>query len=1138
MAVDIASGVVRLEITDFSVPGKVDLIWDRSYSTANLGRPHSGLGSGWTNRYFSSLLHRREGYEFVTPEGTTEFFPDHDQSLSSGNTIRNLGAFLEIFRENHQTVVRRWNVESGDVVRYCFDTSALAITSKLVSIENVSGQGVDLDWNTDGRLTAITQRGDQRSLRISYNSHGLIDQVAFVGASDFLHVVNQYAYDNLGRLIESTNRTEHSDRYDYDDLGRLTREYIKDGAVFDYKYDSQGRCIRRSGLNGYDEKTLTYLDASRVTKVVDSGGNEYVYQHLPTGQCILEVDPLGGQRTTEYDEQGRIVAKTDANGAKNLCTFDEMGNRNSATDAMGNTTSFVFNQDHLPIKMTDALGQEWTRDYDKLGRLISATDPLGNTSVLRYDANGDITQLEGTASDMRRFSYTRSFLSSSTDWLSNVTRFEYDDFGNIIKREGPKGDVTTVEYDESNSPTRIVLPDGTSLRAIYDSIGNLLSVTNELGHVTKFRYGPCRRMLEKTDPLGRVVRYLWGNEPDALEQVVNEAGETYRFIRDEAGRVRSESSFDGAERHFSYCGEGNVIKFTNANGESVSIKRDPLSRITRQQTSDGEVAEFTYDALGNIVTAETNGWMVTFKRDGLGRVLQETQGKHWVKNTYGVTGSLLSTSTSLEHTIDFENDANGLLAALSTLGQTTSFTRNADGQESTRQISSNTVLEHDYDLTGRLIEQRVGPGRTVQNALSIVPKERAVVRRQYSYSRIGLLASIKDDSWGNVDFAYDPAEQLLEVLRQKGASENFAYDATGNLVQMRGDGKDETLVYGPGNRLEQHGNTRFVYDLEGRRIQRIDNADSDDPQVWKYEWNALDQLKSVQRPDDQVWEYRYDALSRRVEKSNGRSTRQYVWSEDVIIHELTDNKTLSTWIFDGDSFAPLATIQNSRMYSVVTDQLGTPRELIDQYGTVAWSMTMNAWGSASQISTTENFNVECSIRFQGQWYDSETELHYNRYRYLDPHRGQFISADPIGLAGGTNLQRYAPNPINWVDPLGLNPVCRMTGTRVTNATDLPIVRPGTPAWNRAVSAVRAGGRGDIRVANRQDAAALLQQARGNMDRRKNYTPDSYAKGYEVHHAQSPVSRGRETAVGNDLAHVKWKDNSDKSGGHIFFGDPW
>jgi len=59
------------------------------------------------------------------------------------------------------------------------------------------------------------------------------------------------------------------------------------------------------------------------------------------------------------------------------------------------------------------------------------------------------------------------------------------------------------------------------------------------------------------------------------------------------------------------------------------------------------------------------------------------------------------------------------------------------------------------------------------------------------------------------------------------------------------------------------------------------------------------------------------------------------------------------------------------------------------------------------------------LRYQGQYFDAETGLHYNRFRYYDPDAGRFISQDPIGLAGGINLYQYAPNPLVWVDPLGL-----------------------------------------------------------------------------------------------------------------------
>ncbi|MBD9417585.1 RHS domain-containing protein, partial [Pseudomonas sp. PDM16] len=92
-----------------------------------------------------------------------------------------------------------------------------------------------------------------------------------------------------------------------------------------------------------------------------------------------------------------------------------------------------------------------------------------------------------------------------------------------------------------------------------------------------------------------------------------------------------------------------------------------------------------------------------------------------------------------------------------------------------------------------------------------------------------------------------------------------------------------------------------------------------------------------------------------------------------------------------------------------TDHLGTPRELTDKDGHIVWSATYKAWGNTAKIEQPgrlitgtqgsaqiqrweEQENpVEQRLRFQGQYYDQETGLHYNRFRYYDPDIGRFIS---------------------------------------------------------------------------------------------------------------------------------------------------
>ena len=103
------------------------------------------------------------------------------------------------------------------------------------------------------------------------------------------------------------------------------------------------------------------------------------------------------------------------------------------------------------------------------------------------------------------------------------------------------------------------------------------------------------------------------------------------------------------------------------------------------------------------------------------------------------------------------------------------------------------------------------------------------------------------------------------------------------------------------------------------------------------------------------------------------------------------------------------------MYYFHTDQIGTPLEMTDAEGQIVWQAKYRAWGAIDAMVVNE---VEQNLRFQGQYFDDETGLHYNTFRYYDPEVGRFTTQDPIGLLGGENLYQYAPSPVGWVDPWG------------------------------------------------------------------------------------------------------------------------
>ncbi|MFC6337891.1 RHS repeat-associated core domain-containing protein [Pseudomonas karstica] len=113
-----------------------------------------------------------------------------------------------------------------------------------------------------------------------------------------------------------------------------------------------------------------------------------------------------------------------------------------------------------------------------------------------------------------------------------------------------------------------------------------------------------------------------------------------------------------------------------------------------------------------------------------------------------------------------------------------------------------------------------------------------------------------------------------------------------------------------------------------------------------------------------------------------------------------------------------------------------------------WSAHYRAYG---QITRLDVNTVTNPLRFQGQYFDQESGLHYNRHRYYNPDNGRYLTPDPVKLAGGLNGYQYVPNPTGWVDPLGLNTCpggdgCKpaTTGNNPVEKTRVEIKEPSAP----------------------------------------------------------------------------------------------
>ncbi|MFY0582717.1 RHS repeat domain-containing protein [Cystobacter fuscus] len=252
-------------------------------------------------------------------------------------------------------------------------------------------------------------------------------------------------------------------------------------------------------------------------------------------------------------------------------------------------------------------------------------------------------------------------------------------------------------------------------------------------------------------------------------------------------------------------------------------------------------------------------------------------------------------------------------------------------------------------------------------------------------------------------------------------------DAVGNLYRQPGR---EDRRYSPGGRLREAGGIHYTHDADGNLTEKHT------PQgTWRYDWNGAGLLREVQRPDGQRVRMDYDALARRTRKvvlgaeakdlsAPVREVR-FVWDGHVPLHEVASTERVSTWLFEPESFSPLAKEDATGRYAVVTDHLGTPTEMYDELGQLARRMQLDSFG----LGKTDVAVQHCPWRWPGQYEDQETGLLYNRFRYYDAYAGRYISQDPLGLEAGPSLYGYPEDPLSATDPLGLRKSCGLRDSR-------------------------------------------------------------------------------------------------------------
>ncbi|MED8891458.1 RHS repeat-associated core domain-containing protein [Escherichia marmotae] len=1035
--VDVTTGQkILLPETDFTLPGRLPVTCSRFY--ASHLETEGLLGKGWrlnweitlrTDEKYITLIggQGRElsypkdmltpGHQIFDPEEQFYLSRLHDGRYVLHYTDRSYYIFDEfddhgvaplLFMETPYRQRIAFGRENGRLVRVASSSGHHLLLhrtmtpagERLSHIELVKGGRpgnlVEYRYDNNGQLTGVVNRAGV--------------------------AVRQFAYEN-GLMAEHRNATGFTCTYRWEEIEgvpRVVEHSTSDGEDYRFRYDFAAGQTVVTGRPGhkwqwwFDEQT--YVTAHRT-----AGGRMYRFtyneNHFP-----VAVELPGERRVTlEYDTLSRVVKETDPAGRVTQTqwngSFDEITRRALDDDHVWKAG---YNEHGQVIQETDPEGRVTRYGYDEQGLAVSRTDARGGLVALVHDARGQLVRY--------------------TDCSGRATGYEYDEDGNLTAVTDAEGKTVHISYNRLGQPETVSHPGKQQDRYTWNALGLLSSHRRLTGSIQSWQYTPRGLLTLHTDEEIRETRWHYTAE-GWIASLSNGNGALYRFSHDADGRLTGEQRPDGLIRMFALNAGGYPViiqtQGTEGGVRNEKQQRDVLGRLLRSDTQHS-TRTFSYNRLDQITEVtltpteegerlhhmqadrvrfayDRSGWLtaehsvhgsIKYRRDALGNPTDITlpDGQHLSHLYYG-SGHLLQTALDGITVSEYERDSLHR-QVMRTQGALTTFSG--------------------YNADNRLSWQRSLPGgsRSSQQAGNPPTQSDSVTGRDYIWNADGEVSGINDKLRGCLVFSYDRSGWLTGRTGQMYDHDHYYYDKAGNLLT------DEYQGAVMDNRLPGYGRDRYRYNEWGELTERREQ---------QLEWNAQGQLTRVISSNSET-RYQYDALGRRISKATyGRHTNQreqrrttFVWEGFRLLQETTWQGK-RTYLYDAEQpYTPVAAVtgrgESRKIWYYHTDVTGTVQEVSAADGMLVWAGYQAGFGENRGDISNSGAYFEQPLRLPGQYFDEETGLHYNLFRYYAPECGRFISQDPIGLAGGLNLYAYAPNPLSYIDPLGLCKHLNSNGT--------------------------------------------------------------------------------------------------------------
>jgi RHS repeat-associated protein len=1015
--VDVATGRLLTRATDFELRGPIPLTFERFYSSAWAERD-SSLGFGWSHTFDERIWVERGKVVYKAGDGRELEFHTYDLR------DRKMHAGEELFYPIDRLKLKclgggQWEICTPDgLIREFALLPGHSQVSYLTKIRNRLRQWVAFEYD-NARLLDTVRTSEGRWVRLEHFG-GRLKRVAVPYPSgDLAGWYDQvsFTYSAQGDLVAATDTARRARTYRYENH-LLVQETDRDGLPFYFEYDgrdSTASCVRTWGNDGKGcdrlfFRELTYDRKNRHTVVENSLGHTTTYEMNVANGVVKIIDAHAGATTRELDEHLHTTAETNPLGAVTRFEYDARGNETKRVLANGASFTMAYNEDDQIIGFEDPFGVHRAWTYDSKNRLVSCWSTAGESLVLEYEGlyAHRLTRSDGETILFERDEFGQRTKTTYPD--GTLEEHWYDRQGRLVKLRDAAGRATRLTYDLEGRGVERTLHGGPTSTFAYSPEGDLLSEQHPL-RLKTYGYAGFHRLAWQ-EQAGERLECRYDSEND-LVAVINEDGEEYTYTRDACGRIETETTFEGRRRTYARDGLGNVVMTFLPDRQMVQTEHDVMSSVTCIRYPDGE-ERFTYDLLGNLETATNGTGTLTFERNAERRVVAERFGEEWIASKYDRLGRVIEVASSkglaqrmTRSTMGdvravgvWDHDAAGAHAIFGL-----AFQRDAVGAEVCRTMAGGIEARSTWDEAGRPSTQTITRGGDLLDSTD------------YEWAGLDRLVRRTDAFAGPTEYAHDDRGRLSAARCADGRTTWRAPSRTGNLFR-REDRSDRR--YGKGGVLLEDGGTSYSYDADGNVVEKR----LADDRVWKYGWSRAGALASVVTPDDRTISFAYDALGRRISKTVDGKTTRWLWNGNAPAHEWTtegaSGDEVTTWVFVPGSFAPLGKItSDDKSYGIVTDYLGTPREMFDEAGKLAWKAQLDIYG-VSNVSDGDA--TDCPWRMAGQYEDAETGLYYNRFRYYDPHRGDYISQDPIGLLGGAHLYGYARDPLNENDPLGLSVV--------------------------------------------------------------------------------------------------------------------